>query len=79
MPCSSSAPPPLGLRSSRHAFAQSVVEPWSADDACVLDCPACRCLAIYIHNRPVRLLAGSSLDQASIDSRLRELRMRPMR
>jgi hypothetical protein len=48
-------------------------------DACVADCPGCRCLAVYIHNTPVRLLAGSPLDQASIDSRLRELRIRPMR
>ena len=77
MVCSSF--PPLGVRSSRHAFAHSVIDPWSAGDACVVVCPECRCLAVYVHNRPVRLLAGSPLDQASIDSRLRELRTRPMR
>jgi hypothetical protein len=71
--------PPLRLSSSRHAFAPSVLDPLSAGDACVVDCPACRCLAIYIHDRPIRLLAGSPLDQASIDSRLRELRTRPTR
>ena len=71
--------PPLKVRSSRHAFAHSILELWSVGDACVVVCPECRCLAVYIHNTPVRLLAGSVLDQASIDSRLRELRIRPMR
>jgi hypothetical protein len=58
----------------------SIFDPLSADDPWLERCRCCHdLLALYLHNRPIAVVAASPLDLTSLNQLLFRVRQRPIK
>jgi hypothetical protein len=57
----------------------SILDPFLSCDPCIDPCRCADQIALYLHNRPIALLAASAVDRAGLDGLLQRLRRRPRR
>lgn len=54
----------------------SILDPRLAQEPWIESCPCSEAMVLYLHNRPIAVLAGSALDQMALDRALFRLRHR---
>ena len=54
----------------------SILDPRLTQEPWIDSCPCSEAMVLYLHNRPIAVLAGSSLDQMALDRALYRLRHR---
>jgi hypothetical protein len=73
--------PPLAVTKKRVALRlkmtrPSILDPRLAQEPWIETCPCSDAMVLYLHNRPIAVMAGSSLDQMALDRTLYRLRHR---
>ncbi len=54
----------------------SILDPRLTQEPWIESCPCSDAMVLYLHNRPIAVLTGSSLDQMALDRALFRLRHR---
>ena len=57
----------------------SILDPCLCTEPWIDQCPSANTLVLFVHNHPVALISGSSLECASLSMRLNQLRHRAPR